>query len=289
MMLPMSVSDGPGRLPTWPEVRAVAQHAEVVGLDSAWVCDHLLSEPPGQPVEGIAEGWTLLAAVAASTARLTLGTLVTPTMFRHPALLAKMAAGLDGISGGRLVLGLGVGVAGAEYRMYGIAASHRWARFEEELQIIVGLLGGKRVTWSGRFHELRDATLAPVPARRVPVMVAGQGERTMRLAARYADAWTTAWYGQPGDRLRTRLGAMARVLGEEGRDPATLRRMVGVEAVDPEQVQVSPGGLTLAREDLAAGLDEYWRLGIDDLIIGLRPVTVRSIDRLVEALALRGG
>ena len=173
--------------------------------------------------------------------------------------------------------------------MYGIAASHRWARFEEELQIIVGLLGGKRVTWSGRFHELRDATLAPVPARRVPVMVAGQGERTMRLAARYADAWTTAWYGQPGDRLRTRLGAMARVLGEEGRDPATLRRMVGVEAVDPEQVQVSPGGLTLAREDLAAGLDEYWRLGIDDLIIGLRPVTVRSIDRLVEALALRGG
>ena len=87
MMLPMSVSDGPGRLPTWPEVRAVAQHAEVVGLDSAWVCDHLLSEPPGQPVEGIAEGWTLLAAVAASTARLTLGTLVTPTVFRHPALL----------------------------------------------------------------------------------------------------------------------------------------------------------------------------------------------------------
>src|SRR5262244_3166853 len=111
MMLPMSVSDGPGRMPAWPEVRAVAQHAEAAGLDSAWVCDHLLSEPPGQPVEGIAEGWTLLAALAA---------LVTPTVFRHPALLAKMAAGADGISGGRLVLGLGAGVAGAEYRMYGI-------------------------------------------------------------------------------------------------------------------------------------------------------------------------
>ena len=84
-MVPMSVSDGPGRMPTWLEVRAVAQHAEAVGLDSAWVCDLLLSESPGQPVEGIAEGWTLLAAVAASTARLTLGTLVTPTVFRHPA------------------------------------------------------------------------------------------------------------------------------------------------------------------------------------------------------------
>jgi alkanesulfonate monooxygenase SsuD/methylene tetrahydromethanopterin reductase-like flavin-dependent oxidoreductase (luciferase family) len=289
MMLPMSVSDGPGRMPTWSEVRAVAQHAEAVRLDSAWVCDHLLSESPGQPVEGIAEGWTLLSAVAASTARLTLGTLVTPTVFRHPALLAKMAAGVDGISGGRLVLGLGAGVGGAEYRMYGIAASHRWARFEEELQIIVGLLSGKPVTWSGRFHELRDAALAPAPARRVPVMVAGESERTMRLAARYADAWTTAWYGRPGGPLRARLGAMARILDEQGRDPATLRRMVGVEAVDPGQEPARPGGLTLAREDLAAGLDGYRRLGIDDLIIGLRPVTVRSIDRLAEALALRGG
>jgi len=199
-MLPMSVSDGPGRMPTWPEVRAVAQHAEAVGLDSAWVCDHLLSESSGQPVEGIAEGWTLLSALGASTARLTLGTLVTPTVFRHPALLAKMAAGVDGISGGRLVLGLGAGVAGAEYAMYGLAASHRWAQFEEELRIIVGLLGGKPVTWSGRFHQLRDATLQSAPGRRVPVMVAGQGERTMRLAARYADAWATAWYGWPGGR-----------------------------------------------------------------------------------------
>jgi alkanesulfonate monooxygenase SsuD/methylene tetrahydromethanopterin reductase-like flavin-dependent oxidoreductase (luciferase family) len=289
MMLPMSVSDGPGRLPTWSEVRAVAHHAEAVGLDSVWVCDHLLSESPGQPVEGIAEGWTLLAALAASTARLTLGTLVTPTVFRHPALLAKMAAGVDGISGGRLVLGLGAGFAGAEYRMYGIAASHRWARFEEELQIIVGLLSGKPVTWSGRFHELHDATLQPTPARRVPVMVAGEGERTMRLAARYADAWTTAWYGWPDEQLRARLGAMACILDEHGRDPATLRRMVGVEAVDPGHEPVRPGGLTLAREDLAAGLDGYRQLGIDDLIIGLRPVTVRSIDRLVEAQALFGG
>ena len=90
------------------------------------------------------------------------------------------------------------------------------------------------------------------------------------------------------DRLRVRLGAMARILDDQGRDPATLRRMVGVEAVDPEQEPVRPGGLNLAREDLAAGLDAYRRLGIDDLIIGLRPVTVRSIDRLVEALALRG-
>jgi alkanesulfonate monooxygenase SsuD/methylene tetrahydromethanopterin reductase-like flavin-dependent oxidoreductase (luciferase family) len=171
-----------------------------------------------------------------------------------------MAASVDGISGGRLALGLGAGFAGAEYAMYGIAAGHRRARFEEELQIIVALLGGTPVTWSGRFHQLRDAALQPAPARRVPVMVAGQGERTMRLAARYAGAWTTAWYGWPGGRLRAQLGAMARILDEQGRDPATLRRMAGVEAVEPGQEPARPGRLTLTCEDLAAGLDGYRRL-----------------------------
>src|SRR5262249_60579242 len=158
MMVPMSVSDGPGRMPTWLEVRAVAQQAEAAGLASAWGCAHLLSEPPGQPVEGIAEGWTLLAALAASTARLTLGTLVTPTVFRHPALLAKMAAGAAGISGGRLVLGLGAGVAGAGDRMHGIAARACSARFEEERQILVATLGGEPVCWAGGLHPLRGAT-----------------------------------------------------------------------------------------------------------------------------------
>jgi alkanesulfonate monooxygenase SsuD/methylene tetrahydromethanopterin reductase-like flavin-dependent oxidoreductase (luciferase family) len=195
-----------------------------------------------------------------------------------------MAKGVDGISDGRLVLGLGAGFDGTEYRMYGIVADHRWARFEEELQIIVALLGGKPVTWSGRFHNLRDATLLPAPVRRVPVMVACKGERTMRLTARYADAWTTAWYGRPDQPLRAQLDAMARVLDDEGRDPATLRRMVGVEVVDPEQEPARPGELTTAREDLAAAFDGYRRLGIDELIFGLRPVTARSIDRLVDAL-----
>ena len=144
------------------------------------------------------------------TTRLTLGTLVTPTVLRHPALLAKMAAGVDAISGDRLVLGLGAGFAGVEYHMHGIAADHRWGRFAEDLHIIVGLLGGEPVTWSGRFHLLPDATLWPLPARPMPVMVAGHGPRTMRLCARYADAWTTAWHAHPDDRLRRRLGAMAR-------------------------------------------------------------------------------
>lgn len=100
---------------------------------------------------------------------------------------------------------------------------------------------------------------SPAPARRMPVMVTGKGERTMRLTARYADAWTTAWYGRPDDPLRAQLDVMARILDDEGRDPATLRRLVGVEVVDPEQESAHPHELTMERRDLAAALDGYRR------------------------------
>src|SRR5262249_39305877 len=174
-----------------------------------------------------AEGWTLLAALAASTARLTLGTLVTPTVFRHPALLAKMAAGVDGISGGRLVLGLGAGVAGAEYRMYGIAAGDRWARFEEELQIIVGLLGGTPVTWSGRFHQLRDAPLRPAPAPPGPGVVGRAGQRTTRPARRRMDDRLVRAARRPAARAPGRDGAHPGRTGPRPGDAAPHGRRRG--------------------------------------------------------------
>ncbi|MEU1599919.1 LLM class flavin-dependent oxidoreductase [Streptomyces sp. NPDC005708] len=287
--LPMSKSDGQGRMPGWPDVCALALHAESAGLDSVWICDHLVSEPPGNPPEGVLEAWTILSALAASTRRVTVGTLVTCSSFRHPALLAKMAATVDGISGGRLVLGLGAGFPGLEYEAYGFPNDQRLARFEETLEIVGGLLRGAVVTTPGQFHQLRNASLLPSPDRRIPLLVAGDGPRLLRMTARHAQAWNTAWHGAPDDRLRARLAAMERALADEDREVGSLHVTVGVSVADPDHqgVNDNDGAFAGTPDDLARIIDEYALLGVDELIIALTPKTGRSVDRLVRALTLR--
>jgi alkanesulfonate monooxygenase SsuD/methylene tetrahydromethanopterin reductase-like flavin-dependent oxidoreductase (luciferase family) len=283
VVVPMAVSDGPGQVPTWPQVRAFGQHAEAVGLDSLWVCDHLLSGPPD---EGIHEGWTILAALAASTRRLELGQLVMCTSFRHPALLAKMATTADAVSGGRLILGLGAGWYDPEYQAFGYPTDHRVGRFEEAIAIIGPLLRGAQVTLAGSYDQVRDAVLRPPPDRPIPILVAAQGRRMLRLTARYADAWNTAWFGLPDDLLYRRLAELHAALEAEGRDPATLRRTVGMEVQDPAATE--PGeGFGGSVDELARAIDAHERLGFDDLIIQLAPKTMRSLDRLAKALNLR--
>jgi probable F420-dependent oxidoreductase len=286
--LPFGASDGPGRLPTWREMHAFAAHAEAIGLDSLWVCDHLLSGPVGRPAEAIHESWTIVAALAASTSTIELGQLVMCVSFRSPALLAKMAVTADGVSDGRLVLGLGAGWYDPEYLAFGFPTDHRAARFEEALQIIGPLLRGERLTFAGRYHQLRDAVLLPPPDRPIPILVAGHGPRMLRLTARYADAWNTAWFGLPDQRLRQRLADLRAALQAEGRDPATLRRTVGM---DCELADLGPAdgrsSVGLA-DELARTIDAFERLGIDDLIIGLQPSTQSALDRLARAIKLRG-
>jgi alkanesulfonate monooxygenase SsuD/methylene tetrahydromethanopterin reductase-like flavin-dependent oxidoreductase (luciferase family) len=287
VVVPMAASDGPGQMPTWPQVRTFGQHAEAVGLHSVWVCDHLLSGPPE---EGIHEGWTILAALAASTRRLELGQLVMCTSFRPPALLAKMATTADTVSGGRLILGLGAGWYDPEYTAFGYPTDHRAGRFEEAIGIIGPLLRGETVTLAGRHYQARGAVLRPPPERPIPILVAAQGWRMLRLTARYADAWNTAWFGLPDELLHRRLADLDAALVTEGRDPATLRRTVGMEARDPDASNPGEepgGGFGGSVDQLAWAIDAYERLGFDDLIIQLEPKTTRSLDRLAEALELR--
>jgi alkanesulfonate monooxygenase SsuD/methylene tetrahydromethanopterin reductase-like flavin-dependent oxidoreductase (luciferase family) len=287
VVVPMAASGGSGQMPTWPQVRAFGQHAEAVGLHSLWVCDHLLSGPPD---DGIHEGWTILAALASSTSRVELGQLVTCTSFRHPALLAKMATTADAVSGGRLILGLGAGWYDAEYQAFGYPTDHRVGRFEEAIAIIAPLVRGERVTLAGRYHQVRDAVLRPPPDRRIPMLVAAEGRRMLRLTARYADAWNTAWFGLPDDLLQRRLAELNAALEAEGRDPDTLRRTAGMEVRDPQAT--APGGdpgegFGGSVDQLARAIDAYEQLGFDDLIVQLEPKTTRSLDRLAEALELR--
>ena len=157
-MLPVGDMDGlDGRSPNWADVRAIAETAEGRGLDSVWIADHLLAQTAEGSIQGMHDAWTLLSAVAAVTSRVELGPLVLCTSFRSPSVIANMAATLDLVSGGRLLLGLGCGWHEPEYRAFGFPFDHRVSRFAEAVEIIVRLLHGERVTFRGDYYWVEDA------------------------------------------------------------------------------------------------------------------------------------
>lgn len=279
-VLPTAESDGPGRIPAWNEIRSFAQHAESVGLDSLWVADHLYGNELGRPREGIHEAWTLLTGVAASTRRIGLGQLVTCTSFRSPGVVAKMAITADAISGGRLRLGLGAGWHDEEYRAFGYPTDHRVSRFEEALEIIVRLLHGETVTFSGRYYSVAEATLLPAPERRIPVLVAGDGPRMLGLTARHADEWNTAWFRKIDERLEKRLAAMDEALAAAGRERSALTITAGVVA--------GAAGEPATAEEIARTIAACQELAIDEVIVLLQPMTEGALDRLAEARAAVG-
>jgi alkanesulfonate monooxygenase SsuD/methylene tetrahydromethanopterin reductase-like flavin-dependent oxidoreductase (luciferase family) len=291
VIVPMSQGDGPGRMPSWGDTRAFAGHADDIRLDSVWVFDHFFYRPPEGSPEGTHEAWTIVGALAASTARVEIGQLVMCATFRHPGLLAKMAVTADVVSEGRILLGLGAGWHDPEYVAFGYPTDHRVDRFEEALRIIGPLLRGERVSFEGRYHQAHDAELLPAPHRRIPILIAAKGPRMLRLTARHADAWNTAWFGAPDERLRQRLADLERALDDEGRDPQTLRRTVGLEIHDPDFTAPEQAGIALrgATDHLARMLDAHQALGFDDAVVVLQPMNERSLDRLAEAIRLRTG
>jgi alkanesulfonate monooxygenase SsuD/methylene tetrahydromethanopterin reductase-like flavin-dependent oxidoreductase (luciferase family) len=288
VILPAAEADGPGETPGWPVIRSFARAAEAHGLDSVWMFDHLFDQTEAGSIQGMHEAWTIVSAVAASTERVEIGTLVLCTSFRSPGLTAKMAVTADEVSAGRLILGLGAGWHDPEYDAFGFPKDHRVDRFEESLHVIAPLLRGERVTVAGRYHTTRDARLFPPASRTIPILVAGEGPRMLRLAARHADAWNTAWYGLPDDRLARQLAALAEALESEGRDPATMTRTVGMVVRDPGfDAPAEESEFAGSVEKLGQAVDAYGRLGIDHLIVLLQPMTEPSLDRLGAALERR--
>ena len=276
----------------WPEYLAMARAAEAAGFDSIWLGDHLLYRDAGRPERGPWEAWTLLAALAAATRRVRLGPLVACAGFHPPGLLAKMAATIDEVSGGRFVLGLGAGWNETEFRAFGIPFDRRVSRFEESFAIVRGLLGGERVTLAGRYQRAEDAVLLPRPARRVPLMIGSNGPRVLGIALPHVDAWNT-WYDDYGNTaegfaaLNARIDESARAAG---RDPAAIARSACVLVVlDPGARERAGGPDVPAVEGpadrIAAHLGALRRAGADEAILVVSPITERSIAQLGDVVA----
>lgn len=178
-------------------IEAKARAAEELGYHSVWLMDHLAA--PGLPEHDTFEGWTLAAALAGRTATIRIGHLVTANPFRHPAVLAKMAATVDVISNGRLELGLGWGSVEEELRTFGLSDAPprvRAAQLGEAIEVIELMFAGEPFDFDGNHYHLRGATGRPRPvAGRVPVHIGGAGVRlTMPLVARHADWWNCPAY-----------------------------------------------------------------------------------------------
>ena len=275
----LSVCLDPAR--PWADALALAQHAENVGLHGVWVCDHFMPYAgDGRPAAGpVLEGWTQLTAIAARTTRIRLGTLVLGASYRHPAVVAKMAATLDHVSGGRLTLGLGAGWQPNEHTAYGIEllpAPVRLARFEEYVAAIRSLLREPSTSLDGEWFRLTDATCDPPPVQRpLPLLVGGGGEQqTMRVAALHADAWHT--WATPAELARKNT-VLDQRCAEVGRDPSAITRVTG-DVLERDE----PASAVQAR------LTGYAAAGADEFVLrdhGTQPLpdALRAVDRLVSA------
>jgi F420-dependent oxidoreductase-like protein len=218
---------------TWPHVLDLCRHAERTGWDVACVTDHFMPNTADRAGDTL-ECFTTLASLATAVPRMRLGTIVAGNTYRHPAVVAKMAANVDVVTGGRLVMGLGAAWQQNEHEAYGIpfyTVPERLARLDEACQVMKALWTQDRATFKGRFYQLQDAPLMPKPVQRPhpELMIGGGGEKvTLRIVARHADHWNV--WGGPAI-----LGRKGRLLDgyceKAGRDPKSITRSANMVAL----------------------------------------------------------
>ncbi|HVM09271.1 MAG TPA: LLM class F420-dependent oxidoreductase [Acidimicrobiales bacterium] len=222
----MRFSIWPSPAQPWSDILDLTSHCEAAGWDGVYFADHFMPNgPDSTPLDGdTIECWSVMAALAAAVPRLRLGTLVTSVTYRHPAVLANIAAAVDQISGGRLLLGVGAGWQENEHAAYGLelgSVKERLDRFEEACELVLGLLREKRTTFEGAYFKVNDAPNQPAPVQqRLPLLIGGSGEkRTMRIAARLADEWN-AW--TTPEVLAHKVGVLRRHCDDVGRDASEI-------------------------------------------------------------------
>jgi F420-dependent oxidoreductase-like protein len=298
----MRLSFWPAPTQSYADVLALARHVEQTGWDGFWWADHFMAD--GKDTSGPwQESWTILSALAASVPRMRFGPLVMGNTYRHPTVLAKMAATLDHVSGGRVVLGLGAGWQENEHRAYGIpfyTLGERLARLDEACQVIKSLFANERTTFDGKYYQLTDAPLAPKPVQRpLPLLVGGGGEKkTLRIAARHADEWNV--WGDPAT-LRRKNGILDGYCRELGRDPRQIRRSaVALLFLNDDKAFIENIKQRVTGRPIIAGnLDEvraivrdYEAAGVDELIVpdftlGQGKAKLDVLDRFIRGVAGR--
>jgi F420-dependent oxidoreductase-like protein len=279
---------------SWPDVAATARAADATGWDGIYLADHFMpnEQPPG--LDARLEAWTALGAIAAITEHPRLGVLVSGNTYRHPALLANMAATTDRISNGRLVLGLGAGWQVSEHEAYGIdlyEIPERLARFDEACEVVRLLLTEERSDFEGRYYRLVDAPCEPKPIQSpLPLLLGTAGERVgMKLAARRADIWNCWSTPEIAAHKKAVFGAHCEAVG---RDPSSVQR--STQAL----VRMSDDPTLLARwregpampsligtpAEIGEHLAEYERLGIDEFVVVDDPLG-RDLNERLETMA----
>lgn len=298
----MRFSFWPNPAQSFETVVDLCRHAETTGWDGVWYADHFMpnAEDTSAPWP---ECWTTLSALAMAVPRIRLGTLVIGNTYRHPAVLAKMAATLDHISGGRLVLGLGAGWQENEHRQYGIpfhTVGERLARLDEACEVISRLFREAKSDFDGRYYQLRDASLEPKPVQDpLPLLIGGGGEKvTLRIAAKWAHEWNV--WGTP-EILAHKISVLEQHCRDLGRDPAGIRKSAQAlvfmgEDPDwlasmrdrPSPMSTMVGTPAELRDRVAA----YAEAGVDEMIIpdftlGEGDAKKRAMDTLITTVAGR--
>lgn len=271
------------RFSFWPQpsqnfevMRDLGQHVEKTGWDGLWIADHFMpnAEDTSAPWP---EAWTTMGALAASVPRIRIGTLVTGNTYRHPAVLAKMAATVDHISGGRVVLGLGSGWQENEHEKYGIpfyTVNGRLRRLDEACQVIKGLFTEKEFSFKGEYYQIQDAPLEPKPVQKpLPLLIGGGGEKvTLKITAKYADEWNV--WGNV-ETLSHKMAILDRHCEAVGRDPSEIQRSaVALLFLSDDQDFVNKMNADPSRPTMAGNVSQlqeivagYQAAGVQELIV----------------------
>jgi len=280
----------------WPELIAMTQAAERVGFDSAWLGDHLVYDLPDGTPRGPWEVYTSVAALSAVTTRLQLGTLVSSLGFHDPAMIAKMSATIDAVSGGRFVLGVGAGWNEREYRAYGLPFDRRVDRFEEAFGLVRRLLAGETVTHSGTYYTLDRCIIDPPPTRPGgPVLMLGSNSpRMASIGLPHVDSWNVWWsiFGNTPEGFAEVVADMRARTAAVGRDPDAVEATACVYVQVPGGVGRTMGDPSMARitplrgdpQELAEQLAAFGAAGASHLMLVVDPITQDAIEWLGQVL-----